>query len=501
MAMAYALHSLKGLGKGMAKHCKVFISYSHEDEMLKDSKVWRGAGYPRAFLSRLYAAIAAHDDLLTKDEIFFDDERLAAEPAWRPAIETALDECGLLIFLVSPHSVVSDFCMTKEVARAMERGINVITVLLRPSHDWYKVKVRNPTTGEAKALGEWHSGGLPKFGGNARPVSDWGDEEEAAWNNAVKHIVDFMQANPVTRATATPSDAVPEPWPEWPPEEALFLDDCRQRLVVCFRDQVLRRHLGVIFEHAEHRLPKAVGRALLVPPEKAGESVCKALLMLLNDLSRKLKTRTLAMSREDCAVVRDCFKAAFGAAARMCLDPVVMRGMELDGPEDAARCRRLPATAVAGATLAVRAEPHKSWKRPENIGGAALEDGRAIPVTIELGDTQSAGRSLALVLHQRCYPAAVSPTELDDQSIGWLRGEAEVKALLGEARYFVLPPEQDSRLTPELESWVVAQLATGVLVLQSANGAQLLFRYSEKTLLTLIGHALAILDEPEWNPS
>ena len=106
-----------------------------------------------------------------------------------------------------------------------------------------------------------------------------------------------------------------------------------------------------------------------------------------------------------------------------------------------------------------------------------------------------------MALHHSCYPAAVSPTELDDQSIGWLRGEAEVNALLGEARYFVLPPEHDSRLTPELESWVVAQLATGVLVRQSANSAQPLFRYSEKTLLTLIGRALAILDEPQWNPS
>lgn len=180
----------------MAKRCKVFISYSHEDEVLKDSKVKKDAGYPRAFLSRLCAAIAAHDGLLTKDEIFFDDARLAAEPAWRPAIETALDECGLLIFLVSPHSLVSEFCMRTEVARAMERGINVITVLLRPSHDWYRVKVRNPKTGESKELGEWHSGGLPKFGGNAKPVSAWGQDEEAAWEEVCKAIVEFMKDNP-----------------------------------------------------------------------------------------------------------------------------------------------------------------------------------------------------------------------------------------------------------------------------------------------------------------
>jgi len=179
----------------MVKRCKVFISYSHEDEVLKDSKVKKDAGYPRAFLSRLYAAIAAHDDLLTKDEIFFDDDRLAAEPAWRPAINTALDECGLLIFLVSPHSVVSEFCLTKELARAFQRGVDVITVLLRPSHDWYRVKVRNPATGESKALGEWHSGGVPKIGGNAEPVSKWTSEDDA-WEEVCKAIVKFMKDNP-----------------------------------------------------------------------------------------------------------------------------------------------------------------------------------------------------------------------------------------------------------------------------------------------------------------
>ena len=51
----------------MVKRCKVFISYSHEDEVLKDSKVKKDAGYPRAFLSRLCAAIAAHGVLPPPD--------------------------------------------------------------------------------------------------------------------------------------------------------------------------------------------------------------------------------------------------------------------------------------------------------------------------------------------------------------------------------------------------------------------------------------------------
>lgn len=489
-------------GWAMAR-CRIFVSYAHADEKAKNSRACVGEGFPRAFWKCLQVVLDGFGGRVSRAEVFFDVERLNAEREWNDAIESALDECELFIFLVSMHALGSNYCLNKELATAAVRGVTIVPVVLTPWGDWTKFEIKEPDSGKVLGvLGQYHSAGLPKDGaGNCLAVSEWTSEYKA-WDEVRAGLTPILRnvfGN--TPATAAGSNAVPEPWPEWPPDEAAFLEDCRHRLVGSFAEPVLRRCLGSIFDHPAHNLPGTVGRALLVPPEKAGESACKALLILLNDLSRRLKERTLAMSREDCALVRDRFKAAFGAAARMCLDPNVMCAMGLDGPEDAALCRRLPATEVAGATLAVRAEPHKSWKRPGNIGGAALEDGRAIPVTIELGDTQSAGRSLAMVLHQSCYPAAVSPTELDDQTIGRLRGEAEVNAMLGEARYFVLPTEQDSRLTPELESWVVAQLATGVLVRQSANSAQPLFRYSEKTLLALIGRALAILDEPEWNPS
>jgi hypothetical protein len=192
----------------MGARCKVFISYSHEDERLKDSKVKIGVGYPRAFLSRMSAAIKPHDDVLTKDEIFFDDDRLAIEWVWGGAIEKALDECDLLIFLVSPHSIESDFCMTKELPRALQRNIPVITVLLRPSADWYLVKVRDPVSGSSMKLGAFHSGGLPKEGGNAKAVSTWANEEDA-WENVCKDILKFIKKHlgPMGEALETPATA------------------------------------------------------------------------------------------------------------------------------------------------------------------------------------------------------------------------------------------------------------------------------------------------------
>lgn len=254
----------------MVKRCKVFISYSHEDEVLKDSKVKKDAGYPRAFLSRLYAAIAAHDDLLTKDEIFFDDDRLAAEPAWRPAINTALDECSLLIFLVSPHSLLSEFCMMKELARAFQRGVDVITVLLRPSHDWYRVKVRNPATGESKALGEWHSGGVPKIGGNAEPVSKWTSEDDA-WDNAMTYILDFIKANPFEssdKGAGLPEAAIADEPVARMPIEVVQPD--RAESALC---NALRRYLEQHWEDARlyevfSNTDLILGVALPVSPDK-----------------------------------------------------------------------------------------------------------------------------------------------------------------------------------------------------------------------------------------
>ncbi|WP_296406363.1 toll/interleukin-1 receptor domain-containing protein [Zoogloea sp.] len=500
----------------MGTRCKVFISYSHEDEKLKDSKVKIGVGYPRAFLSRFLGTIQAHG--ISKEEIFFDDGALVTEKEWRAAINSALSDCWLLIFLVSPESIQSDFCMKEELPRALRRGVPIITVLLRPSIDWHLVEVHNPLSGRSIKLGEFHSGGLPKDGGNARPVSTW-EKEEDAWAKTCADIRDFIkgagfrppadvQHDPVhvDAANARSHEASPEPRPEWPRGESAFLDAYLARLIDCFSDQVFRSRLSGLFEHPDHRLPSGVNRALQVDPAKVGESVCKALLQIVNELSRSLQARIIVLPHADCAVVRDCLKAAFGAAARMCLNPTVLDTKGLVSPGDAAACHRLPASEIAGATLAVRSEPHKWWKRPDRIGGAALEDERAIPITVEPGDTQSAGKLLAAALYEATFPKvfhpkAASSSDMDDEAIGRLRGEAEVDALLGAARYFVLPPDHDGALTPELEAWVIKQLSTGVLVRQAGGGTPPLFRYSETTLFALIGRALAILDQPEWNPS
>lgn len=182
----------------MTSRCRIFISYAHADEALKDSKVKQGIGYPSAFLSNLETSLPPLKGRITKDEVFFDRKRLASEPVWSAAIERALGECELFIFLVSVNSLASDYCIGQELARAVKRGVPVIPVLLRPKGSWIHHPVPDPDDSSAPVLGElgqFHSGGLPKDGGgNAKAVSTWSNEDEA-WDEVCKDLLQFIRDN------------------------------------------------------------------------------------------------------------------------------------------------------------------------------------------------------------------------------------------------------------------------------------------------------------------
>ncbi len=497
----------------MGTRCKVFISYSHKDEIRGCSQVEPGSGYPKVFYSRLKAAIAAHRDLLTSEEIFFDDARLGTEPVWRPAIEKALDECWLLIFLVSPDSILSDFCMTKEIPRALLRGARVVTVVLRPSPDWHGIEVSDPASGRVLGeLGEFHTGGLPKAGGNTKAVSDWGSEDDA-WAKTCEGILAFLRGDGfgppvdvrhdpvhVDTANARSHEASPEPRPEWPQEEAAFLNDCSDGLESCFSDHLLRRCLSCLFDHPNDLLPAVLRDALNGRSEDVGKSVCVALMKLVDDLTVRLSERSLVLSQRESVVVRERLKKAMGVGARMCLNPNVLEALWLVRPLEAPVCRRLPATEIAGATLAMRKEPSKTWKRG-SITEARLGDSCAISVPIELGDKRSTEKRLIELAYAHRYPGKEIPSDMDDTAIDRMRGDLSADVHRGLVRYFVLPPEHDPLLTSAQENWVLNQLSTGLLVLKSGHFILPLFRFDERTLLSLINNVLTELDRPEWNPS
>ena len=128
---------------------KVFLSYSHQDEAMKDQ------------LNVFFAPLRRSG----KIAVWHDRQILPGEE-WDPAIKQELAEADLILLLVSPHFLASDYIWQNEISKAMERHERreavVIPVILRPC-DWQDMPF-------AKVQG------LPR---NARPVTQYANADDA----------------------------------------------------------------------------------------------------------------------------------------------------------------------------------------------------------------------------------------------------------------------------------------------------------------------------------
>ncbi len=127
----------------------VFFSYAHEDEALCDELQTHLAGLERQGLIRTW-----------------HDRRIGAGQEWAGEIDAHLDAADLVLLLVSPDFVASDYCWDVETHRALERHAAgqalVIPVVLRP------VDFADAPFGQLRVL--------PR---DARPVTSWEDRDQA----------------------------------------------------------------------------------------------------------------------------------------------------------------------------------------------------------------------------------------------------------------------------------------------------------------------------------
>ncbi len=128
---------------------KLFISYVHEDEPLREK-----LGVHLAQLEREGAIQPWHD------------REIAAGDEWRGQIDDRLEAADLILLLVSPSYLASDYCFDVETNRALERHAlgqaRVIPVILRPCY-W-----------ESAPFAELQA--LPKDG---KAVTTWRNRDEA----------------------------------------------------------------------------------------------------------------------------------------------------------------------------------------------------------------------------------------------------------------------------------------------------------------------------------
>ena len=128
---------------------EVFISYSHKDEDLKDE---------------LYVHLS---NLRRQGKIKpWQDRAIEAGDEWDAEIKAQLEAAGIILLLVTPRFIASEYCFDKEMQRAMERHeagtARVIPVIMKPC-DW-----------QGTAFSKLQV--LPK---DAKPVVSWPDQDEA----------------------------------------------------------------------------------------------------------------------------------------------------------------------------------------------------------------------------------------------------------------------------------------------------------------------------------
>jgi hypothetical protein len=145
----------------------LFFSYSHIDEGLRDQLEVHLAGLKR-------------QNLITA----WHDRRIVAGCNFGTAIDVNLNAAEVILLLISPNFIASDYCYEREMMRAMERhekgDAKVIPVILRPC-DWHDLPF-----GKLAAA--------PKDG---KPITTWANADEAFLDveRAIKGALTALRKN------------------------------------------------------------------------------------------------------------------------------------------------------------------------------------------------------------------------------------------------------------------------------------------------------------------
>ncbi|HEX9002629.1 MAG TPA: TIR domain-containing protein, partial [Blastocatellia bacterium] len=173
------------------KSVRVFISYSHRDEALRES-----LDKHLSALRREGSIEAWHDRMIT------------AGTEWAGEIDRNLESARIVLLLVSADFIASDYCVDVEMKRALERHAageaRVIPIIVRPVDGWDRMPF-----GKLQAL--------PDLG---KPITTWENPDVAFANVAAgirKAIGELMrpspESEPQTLETNSPAMRVVEPTP------------------------------------------------------------------------------------------------------------------------------------------------------------------------------------------------------------------------------------------------------------------------------------------------
>lgn len=164
---------------------KIFFCYAHEDEALLNKL-------------KIHLRPLQREGLID----IWDDRAIKAGTEWEREIREQLNTAQLILLLISPDFMNSDYCYSNEMLRAMERHnrgeAKVIPLILRPTH-WQQTPF----------------GGLQALPVNVKPVTTWQNEDDAFFN-IVAGIKEVVRVPPETLNTLSPAADVPtKPTRSW----------------------------------------------------------------------------------------------------------------------------------------------------------------------------------------------------------------------------------------------------------------------------------------------
>lgn len=213
---------------------KLFFSYSHKDEELRDE-------------------LETHLSTLKREGLIeaLHDRRITAGDRLDDAIDAYLEDADVILCLLSPDFIESDYCYSREMTRALERDAageaKVIPVIVRHC-DW-----RNTPLSQLR--------GTPR---DNRPVKSWPDRDEA-WLDVAQDIraaVNAIRRRPTPPARShtgsigsvmTPANVVARP------RSANVAVE--RRLTDLDRDRFVRRTFEFISEFFANSLDEVRARA------------------------------------------------------------------------------------------------------------------------------------------------------------------------------------------------------------------------------------------------
>ncbi len=144
------------------KAIKIFYCYARKDKGLRDE------------LERHLASLKRSEQVIS----WYDQEILPGME-WKREIHRHLDTSDIVLLLISPNFIQSDYCYSVEMRRALERhkagATSVIPIILRPC-SWKEIPIR-----ALQALPE-----------DGKPITKWRNRDEA-FQNVVAGIQEVVK--------------------------------------------------------------------------------------------------------------------------------------------------------------------------------------------------------------------------------------------------------------------------------------------------------------------